>query len=128
MEYLIIGIIVLVLMLPYLLMRVSTCAMVGKPAPAMDDVISSNTDMEKPVYLYFMSERCSNCKKMTPVIEEQGRQNPNVITINISNEREKGVRFGVRGTPTLLSVKDGVIERVKLGAMTRHKILDFISA
>lgn len=127
MEYLIIGIIVLVLMLPYLLMRVLTCAMVGKPAPAMDDMISSDTDMEKPVYLYFMSDRCTNCKKMTPLIAEQERQNPNIITINISHEREKGVRFGVRGTPTLLSVKDGVIERVKLGAMKKHKILDFIS-
>lgn len=128
MELVLIGIIILVLMLPYLLMRVSTSAMVGKPAPDMDDVISSDTDLEKPIYLYFMSERCSNCKSMTPVIEKHGRQNPNIITINISHEREKGIRFGVRGTPTLLSVRDGVIERVKLGAMKEKKILDFIQA
>ena len=128
MEYLIIGIIILVLVLPYLMMKISTCAMAGKPAPDMDDVINSETDMTRPVYLYYMSERCSNCKKMTPIIEQQERQNPNVITINLSHEREKGVRFGVRGTPTLLSVKDGVIERVKLGAMNEKKILDFIHA
>ena len=127
-EYILITIIALALLLPYMLMRLSSRAMVCKSAPHMDDVVNSDTDMSNPVILYFMSKRCSSCREMTPLIEEEGKKNSNVIMINISDEREKGVRFGVRGTPTILSIRDGVIDRVKLGALTGNKLSDFLSS
>ena len=127
-EYILITIIVLVLILPYMMMRLSSRALVGKPAPQLDDVVNSDTDMSKPVFLYFLSKRCSNCREMTPLIEEEGKTNPNVIMINISDEREKGVRFGVRGTPTILSIRDGVIDRVRLGSLNKSKLGEFFSS
>jgi thioredoxin 1 len=127
-EYILVTIIVLVLILPYMMMRLSSRALVGKSAPHMDDVVHSDTDTSKPVFLYFMSKRCSNCREMTPLIKEEGQKNPNVIMINISYEREKGVRFGVRGTPTILSIRDGVIDRVKLGALKKSKLTEFLSS
>ena len=74
-EYILITIIVLVLILPYMMMRLSSRALVGKPAPQLDDVVNSDTDMSKPVFLYFLSKRCSNCREMTPLIEEEGNAN-----------------------------------------------------
>lgn len=127
-EYILITIIVLVLILPYMMMRLSSRALVGKSAPHMDDVVHSDTDTSKPVFLYFMSKRCSNCREMTPLIKEESKTNPNVIMVNISDEREKGIRFGIRGTPTIISIRNGVIDRVKLGALTGNKLSDFLSS
>ena len=127
-EYILVTIVVLALLLPYALMRFASRALVGKHAPRMDDVITDETDIDKPVFLYFMSNTCSNCRVMTPLVEQEEKTNPNVFTINISNDPELGARFGVRGTPTILSIRDGVIDRVKLGALKGKKLKDFFSS
>ncbi len=126
-EYIIITIIILALLLPYLLMRMASRAMVGKPAPRLDDVVSDAADMAKPVFLYFMSQRCGSCKPMTPLVAKEGERNPNVITIDIGKSPELGMRFGVRGTPTIMAIRDGIIERVKLGPLNEKKLAEFFS-
>ena len=127
-EYILVTVLVLALLLPYTLMRLASRAMVGKHAPRMDDVVTDATDMDKPVFLYFMSKRCSNCREMTPLVEEERKRNANVFTINISDEPELGSRFGVRGTPTLLSIRDGVIDQVKLGVVKGNKLTEFFES
>jgi len=125
-EYIIITIIVLALLLPYLLLRFASRAMIGKPAPSLDDIVTEATDLKRPVYLYFMTRRCGSCKAMTPLIEEEGERNPNVIVIDIGERPELGMRFGIRGTPTILAIRDGVIEKVRLGSMKGRKLAEFL--
>lgn len=127
-EYIIVTIIALALILPYLLMRMASRALVGKRAPRMDDVVTDQTDMSRPVYLYFMSNTCSNCRAMTPLVSQRQATNPNIIIINISDQRELGMRFGIRGTPSMLSIQDGIIDKVKLGALSEKKLDEFFAS
>jgi thioredoxin 1 len=124
-EILIIGAIALLLLLPYLLMRFSAYRSVGRPAPPLDEQIAAGVDGNRPLYLYFMSERCSMCRVMTPRVEQLGGDDANVITINISQNPELATGFGVQGTPTLMVVSDGRIQRVKLGALSERKLARF---
>lgn len=126
-EYIIITIIILALLLPYLLMRFASRAMIGKPAPRIDDIVSETTNMDKPVFLYFMSQRCGSCKPMTPIVKKEGEHNPNVITIDIGKSPELGMRFGIRGTPTIMAIRDGIIEKVKLGTLNEKKLTEFLA-
>ena len=124
-EIVIIAAIALVLLLPYLLMRISAYRSVGRQAPPLGEQFIAGADAERPLYLYFMSERCSMCRVMTPRVEQLGRDDANVITINITDYPELATGFGVQGTPTLMVVSDGKVQRVKLGALSEGKLAHF---
>jgi thioredoxin 1 len=112
---------------PYLYMYFSAVCSVGKPAPPLEQIIGNEINTDQPIYFYFMSKNCSMCKSMTPIIESLGSDNPNIITIDINQFPEMAKDFHVYGTPTLISVKNGLINKVKLGKLGAKKIDQFIN-
>ncbi len=117
----------IIFVIPYLYMYISAVRSVGKPAPSLEQVIGNETNTNKPIFFYFMSMNCSSCKSMTPIIESLGSENPNIITIDIAKFPQTAKDFHVYGTPTLISVKDGLINKVKLGKLGAKKIDQFIN-
>src|SRR5512139_859232 len=87
----------------------------GKPAPNFDDLIDE-AQRGKPLLLfYFHSEYCGPCRRMTPLIETVAAESGAVIVIDVSRQPEAALRFGVRVTPTLMRVRNGIIEKVVVG-------------
>lgn len=119
--------IAIIFVTPYLYMYFSAARSVGKPAPTLEQIVGNETNIDQPVYFYFMSMNCSMCKSMTPIIESLGSDNPNIIIIDISQYPETAKDFHVHGTPTLIAVKDGLISKVKLGKLGAKKIDHFIN-
>jgi thioredoxin-like negative regulator of GroEL len=115
------------LILPYLYIRISAALSVGKSVPDFNQLLRKNTDTNEIVYFYFMSERCAMCKSMTPHIVEAQASNPNVILIDINQSAELAKNFHIYGTPTLIAVKDRLIQKVKLGGLSRKKINAFMT-
>ena len=94
----------------------------GKPAPNFDDLLDE-TQHGKPVLLfYFHSEYCGPCRRMTPLVETVAAQSGAVIVIDVSRQPEAALRFGVRVTPTLMSVRNGIIEKVVVGEAGEEKV------
>ncbi len=112
---------------PYLYMKVSAARAVGKSVPVEILNISTDDNIDKPCYVYFMSQTCSSCKKMTPVIEQLNLVNPGTIIIDINQAPELANEFHIYGTPTLMEIKQGLIKKVKLGKLSENRIKQFLN-
>ena len=93
---------------------------IGKTAP--ETPLISESDTARPVLLYFHSPNCGACKSMTPIIAELAENNGNVISIDASQSLETARAYNVRGTPTIIQVKEGKIAKVLLGAQSQETL------
>ena len=111
---------------PYLYMKVSAARAVGKSVPIDSLKVAADSNIDDPCYIYFMSQSCSSCKKMTPVINQLNLVDPGIVIIDINQTPERAHDFHVYGTPTLMVIKQGRINKVKLGKLKERKIIQFL--
>ena len=75
---------------------------------------------DKPVLVDFWAEWCGPCRMIAPMIEELASEYDGKATIgklDVDNNQESSVKFGVRSIPTLLIFKDGEIVDRHVGAV-----------
>lgn len=94
----------------------------GKPAPALDDLISAEQRAMPVLLFYFHSEHCGPCRRLTPLVEAIGVHSGAVISVDVAQHPEAALRFGVRVTPTLMRVSHGIIEKVVVGEVGEEKV------
>ena len=70
---------------------------------------------------------CSPCKALDPLLEEHFN-NVNIIKIDIEEEPEKAMAFGIRSVPTLvLTDKQGKLIAMRVGGINRQQLRDFVN-
>ena len=71
-------------------------------------------EKNKVMMVDFWAEWCSPCRMLTPIVEEVENLMPNnVAKVNIEQERDLAVRFGIRSIPTVIIFKEGeIMERI----------------
>ena len=111
---------------PYLYMKISAARAVGRSVPVNNLKIATANSIDNPSYLYFMSQSCSSCKKMTPIIERLNQTMTGIVIIDVNQVPDLAHQFHVYGTPTLMVVKQGLIKKVKLGKLSERKIKQFL--
>ena len=83
-----------------------------------------------PVLVDFWAEWCGPCKQIAPALEqiadELGAQ-VTVAKLNIEESPTTPSRYGVRGIPTMMLFKGGQMASMKVGAMPKQKILDWLA-
>jgi len=104
---------------PYFKLRATR----GHASPLLSKILQPGQSPEGLILLYFMSPRCGMCHATTPVIDELAKQRADVIRIDASKSPDIAREFRIMGTPAFVLLKDGVVEQVKLGAISRSKIL-----
>ena len=89
------------------------------------DVLQSNL----PVLVEYWAEWCGPCKMIAPILDEVSSVYEGKVQIakmNVDENRDIPAKFGIRGIPTLMLFKGGVLAATKVGAMSKAQMTAFI--
>ena len=90
-----------------------------------DEVLKSDT----PVLVDFWAEWCGPCRAIGPVVEEIANDYDGKVSVgklNVDNENQLAMEYGVRSIPALLIFNNGTVVNQIVGAVPKNRITDII--
>jgi thioredoxin 1 len=84
---------------------------------------------DRPVLVDFWAEWCGPCKQIAPALEQISDELAGVMTVaklNIEDSPVTPGKYGVRGIPTMMLFRNGQMASMKVGALPKQKILEWL--
>jgi thioredoxin 1 len=91
-----------------------------------DEVLNSKL----PVLIDFWAEWCAPCRLIAPIVEEIADEYKDKLTVakvDVDNNPQVSMNYGIRSIPTLLIFKDGKPVETIIGAIPKKEIVDKIT-
>jgi thioredoxin 1 len=84
-----------------------------------------------PVLVDYWAEWCGPCKAIAPVLEEVAKEYDGkliVAKVDVDANTEIPKKYNIRGIPTLMLFKNGNMEAMKVGAMSKSQLTAFLDS
>ncbi len=122
----VVSIVLLFLILQYLMIRKSK-SQKGKRIDNVDGVIGEAISKHQSLLIYFWGPGCAACRPQTKIIDELKRTYDNILSFDISKDLDSGRKLGIMATPTILVIKDKVIEEVFIGVQKKERLIEILN-
>ena len=83
----------------------------------------------EPVVVDFWAEWCGPCKMIAPHLVELSKEfngKVKIVKLNIDENQQTTIKYGVRSIPTLILFKDGEPTSIQVGAAPKNRLADWI--
>lgn len=88
------------------------------------EVLNSN----KTVLLDFYADWCGPCQMVAPVLAQIAEEREDIVVgkINVDEETQLALKFGVESIPMLAVIKDGKLVSKSVGFRPKEQILELL--
>ena len=78
-----------------------------------------------PVLVDFCASWCGPCRMLSPIVDQiaEERTDIKVCKVNVDEQEELAMRFGIMSIPTLIVFKNGEIVKKTMGVQPKAAIL-----
>ena len=83
-----------------------------------------------PVLVDFSATWCGPCRAIAPLVDQLAGEydgRVKVTTLDIDESPATAQKYGIRGVPTLLMIKDGQVVAQQVGAAPKAKIAELMN-
>ena len=98
----------------------------GQLAQISDAAFQDEIRGPTPVLVDFWAEWCGPCRMVAPVLEQiAAEQNDKlkIVKLNVDDNQQTPMQFGVTGIPTMILFKDGQMVERLVGFMPKPQLL-----